>query len=719
MARLKIYTSMRLGSSINKPLPRSLFLLMLISMLLRSNPLSAQFESSILHFDDSLRLVYHSDAEGNRIPDFSHAGYKNGEAALPDLPVVLTISPVDGDNTAHIQAAINQVSGLAPDEHGYRGALFLEPGLYPIHGILYINTGGIVLRGSGEGASAAENTILQGIGDTPHQRTLIVIGGNEKTRWRDEVPGSRVKITSPYIPAGSRTIEVEDASEFDTGDNVIIRHPSTDPWLEAVDYGATHGDVLWQPGEIDMYFNRFITRIKGNKIKMDAPLYHELDRSLSEAYAWIFSRNNLVTECGIENLRIDIQTGGLQDEDHTWNGIRFVRVEDCWAKNVTVLHFGFAGFFFEEATRSTVVDCSALEPHSLITGSRRYNFNLGYACNLILFKHCHATEGRHAYVSNGTSTVSGIVFTGCTSADDHTSSESHRRWGQGLLWDHMSIHSDNTTRVLGLYNRGDYGTGHGWTGTFQVAWNVSAPDNQIVIQKPPIGQNYAIACKGNLTHTGPFNPHPPGWIEGTGENISPVSLYEAQLSERIIHGVGPDAPARLKVSDYSFKDNEGYVILEWMDIALEEDGYVVERSMDGGSTYEVVATLGENAESYRDSGLVQTHYHYRVKAINGVGASAYANILHVDLLAGLQSPVDHPEIHVYPNPVRDELSLSSKHPLTKAVLYDMAGRVMKQKILNRSGEDRINISDLSNGLYIMQVFFNHHDMALRKIIKHN
>ena len=149
------------------------------------------------------------------------------------------------------------------------------------------------------------------------------------------MPGSRVNITSEYIPAGSRTIEVVDASKFGVGDNMIIRHPSTNEWLAAVDYGGTAGDVLWQPGEIDIYFNRFIIRIEGNKIKLDAPLYHEIDRSLSQAYAWIFTRSNLVTESGIENLRVDIETNGGEDEDHIWTGIRFTRVEDCWAKNVT------------------------------------------------------------------------------------------------------------------------------------------------------------------------------------------------------------------------------------------------------------------------------------------------------------------------------------------------------------------------------------------------
>ena len=42
----------------------------------------------------------------------SYVGYKNGEEALPTIAVVKEISPVAGDNTAHIQAAIDEVEAL-------------------------------------------------------------------------------------------------------------------------------------------------------------------------------------------------------------------------------------------------------------------------------------------------------------------------------------------------------------------------------------------------------------------------------------------------------------------------------------------------------------------------------------------------------------------------------------------------------------------------------
>jgi len=575
-----------------------------------------QYQSSILHLDENHKLVYHSDEDGNRIPDFSHAGYKNGEVDLPTLPIKITLSPISGDNTAHIQDAIDRVARLSLDPNGFRGAVLLMPGIYPIHGTINIETSGIVLRGSGEGKDPTTNTIMLGKGTD--RRTLIEIGSNEESDWRSEVSGTRVNITSEFVPAGSRTIQVEDSSVFSIGDNVIIKHPSTDEWLATVNYGGTEGDVLWKPGEIDMYFNRFVTSIEGNKIKVDTPIYDHLNRSLSQSFIWVFSRNNLVTETGIENLRVDIQTTGSDDDDHPWTCIEFSGVEDCWAKNVTTLHFGKSGFSLYNATRSTVLNCTAIDPTCFVKPGRMYNFNLGSFSNNILFKNCYASRARHAFVSNGTSSVSGIVFTNCSSVDEYTASESHRRWGEGLLWDNSSFNSTRCKRVLGLYNRGDYGTGHGWTGTQQVAWNISAPNNQIVIQKPPIGQNYAIGCSATVDNKGPFL-NPIGYVEGTGEKLEIPSLYEAQLTERLTYDVGPDTPWKLKLSKSG--------ILNWIDIATDENNYIVERSLDGGKSFEVIARLEKNTQSFAITEEHKENYQFRIKALNIKGSSAYSNIV--------------------------------------------------------------------------------------------
>jgi len=66
--------------------------------------------------------------------------------------------------------------------------------------------------------------------------------------------------------------------------------------------------------------------------------------------------------------------------------------------------------------------------------------------------------------------------------------------------------------------------------------------------------------------------------------------------------------------------------LDWTDNASDESSTAVERSTDGGSSWAVRDTVGPNVEAYSDTGLTPgTTYHYRVRAQNAGGSSAYSN----------------------------------------------------------------------------------------------
>src|SRR3954466_12707869 len=67
------------------------------------------------------KLVYVSDSLGNKIPDFSNAGFRGGGVAIPYIPVKATVWPKVGDNSANIQAAIDKVSAMPLDASGFRG----------------------------------------------------------------------------------------------------------------------------------------------------------------------------------------------------------------------------------------------------------------------------------------------------------------------------------------------------------------------------------------------------------------------------------------------------------------------------------------------------------------------------------------------------------------------------------------------------------------------
>src|SRR5688572_9960793 len=90
------------------------------------------------------KLVYKTTAAGDRIMDFSHAGYMGGGVALPDVPVKQTVKPSGGgDDSKIIQAAIDEVAKLPADEKGFRGAVLLAGGTFPCAETINIAASGV------------------------------------------------------------------------------------------------------------------------------------------------------------------------------------------------------------------------------------------------------------------------------------------------------------------------------------------------------------------------------------------------------------------------------------------------------------------------------------------------------------------------------------------------------------------------------------------------
>lgn len=516
------------------------FLLFLLS--LSSNAQS--WQSNLVRLNESTgELSYSPDpVSGTRIPDFSRAGYQGGGVPLPILAVKKTISPLPGDNTAHIQAAINEVSGLPLDASGFRGALLLRAGTYKVSGVLAIKASGVVLRGVGNSDNPSNSTIIYATGNSPDARTVLTLGGGTITDFEDQVAGSRTNIITPLVRAGDKSFEVADASSYQVGDNIIIHHPCTAEWLEAIDFGGTvDQSERWKVDEHPLIYNTRIERIECNRIFTNSPVFNDLDLSLSPSFIYKYRRVGLLENIGLENLRIDIQhdTSNPSDLEHARTAVELVQLENGWVDRCAFLHFAYAGVDTYTANYITVSNTESLDPIAPTDGGLKYNFTASRGSQNILFTKCIATKGRHAYVSNGTSSVAGIVFHDCQSIDPLTSSEGHRRWTTGMLFDRFIDQGElpRGNRVLAFYNRGDFGTGHGWSAVNSVAWNCdtrrSGTDGQILIQRPPIGQNFAIGCKGTINGNGPFS-HPAGYIEGSNDaaTLVPSSLYNAQLNAR-------------------------------------------------------------------------------------------------------------------------------------------------------------------------------------------
>jgi hypothetical protein len=153
---------------------------------------------------------------GDKLPDFSYAGYHQSEVALPALSrsATKTLSPGSGDQSSAIQAALDGVAKSGG------GVVELKAGTYALaHGLLISNQ--TTLRGAGIG-----QTILE-LKDLSEDRIRMgSSSGNPKM-------AKSVPITDSYVPAGTQTLHVADASGLAVGMRIMVERAVTQAWIDA------------------------------------------------------------------------------------------------------------------------------------------------------------------------------------------------------------------------------------------------------------------------------------------------------------------------------------------------------------------------------------------------------------------------------------------------------------------------------------------------------
>ena len=215
--------------------------------------------------------------------DFSHAGYKGGGVSIPDVRVARSVKAAAGDNTARIQAAIDEVSALAPDADGFRGAVLLERGTYDVAGTLRIAASGVVLRGSGSGA---DGTVLRVIG-APHR--VFAVGGTGT--WQPDA--IRAAVTDAYVPAGASTVTVDSAASFRAGDSVVVQRAATEAWIRFMNMDTLTRDgkpQTWLKAGTVLTHDRTIKSVEPStgsgqaaRITFDVPLSDSFDAAYLSA----------------------------------------------------------------------------------------------------------------------------------------------------------------------------------------------------------------------------------------------------------------------------------------------------------------------------------------------------------------------------------------------------------------------------------------------------
>lgn len=275
--------------------------------------------------------------EAGRLPDFSFAGYRNGERAIPDHPVTADVTAFgargddEDDDTPAFQRAIEAT------EHG---AILVPPGRYIISDVLRITRPGVVLRGSGEGESTLYfpkplNEIEPNWGaTTTNRRTSNYSWSGGFVRLQGDFRSRTLaQITEPAL-RGDRIVTVSDAAGLRVGQTVEIRATDTAAnTLARHLYSDDAGDISNMGGKTFLSLVTRIAGIEGRQLRLERGLRADLRpewRPVVRAF------EPTVQDSGVEDLAFEFPAipyrGHFTELGN--NPVAFVNVAHCWARRL-------------------------------------------------------------------------------------------------------------------------------------------------------------------------------------------------------------------------------------------------------------------------------------------------------------------------------------------------------------------------------------------------
>jgi hypothetical protein len=142
-------------------------------------------------------------------------------------------------------------------------------------------------------------------------------------------------------------------------------------------------------------------------------------------------------------------------------------------------------------------------------------------------------------------------------------------------------------------------------------------------------------------------------------------------------------------------------LLQWNDKEYADvKEYQVERSYDGRS-FERIGTVVANGQagySFADNKTEQAMVHYRVKVVQHRGTSYYSTIV----LA--TSACAEEKVTLYPNPVKDQLTITMGYKATELTIYSANGKEFgKWSLTGNDRQIRLELAHLPAGQYFVRL----------------
>jgi hypothetical protein len=463
-----------------------------------------------------------------RLPDFSHAGYGQGELPVPDVPVAVDVTDFGavGDGvTDDTQAFLEALAAVEA------GAVYVPAGRYLLSKVLRLERSGVVLRGAGR-----DRTVLyfpqplfeiEGVG--PQQSPygpygwswsggVIWAEGRVDDEADAEAEEERVLARVTAAAArGDSSVEVSDTSAIRPGDMVRLVQFESDGSLSLHlhDGHPLNGRCLVdRPGFKVVDWALEVEAIDGRRVDFGRPLRLDVR---PEWNAEIRAYRPRLEEVGVEHLTVEFpetEYNGHHKEPG-YNGILFHSVFNGWVRDVAIVNFD-AGihFWYSRYTTGDGV---------LLTGrAGHYGLNLGGCQDCLMTR--FVIENASVHDLSTSNLGNGSVFSrgrGPLINFDH-----HR----GAAYENLFSDIDVGKSWVGgrrIWKCSGTKTQH-YTAARETFWNLRP---RVLDKRLPVWPAVNIIGRMKVSEDGP-GPTNDGWIEPV-RALRPAELHRAQLERRL------------------------------------------------------------------------------------------------------------------------------------------------------------------------------------------
>ncbi|HEV2453658.1 MAG TPA: hypothetical protein VGY98_05320, partial [Verrucomicrobiae bacterium] len=233
---------------------------------------------------------------------------------------------------------------------------------------------------------------------------------------------------------------------------------------------------------------------------------------------------------GIENL---CGVGQISDyPSNILNGVFITcqNIKNSWIKDVLMSGWGNALSINDKWC--TVQDCLYTNPATGTASAAPAAFTFGGSAAQSLFQRCASDGGYYHIMVTQAATPGPNVFLNFNCSGTHYNGGPHQRWAAGALHDNIHMAPDSEgdyTPYLAINNRGNDGSGQGWSAGFSVMYNCVVP--QFQFEQPETTTNQYNWTIGGTGATAGYSDN--GIYDTLGSIVTPRSLYLEQLKERL------------------------------------------------------------------------------------------------------------------------------------------------------------------------------------------